>query len=316
MGLSTGFLKEVRYLPFLAPDGVVLPSLAASTVGYPLFSFTQLTKLARVARLRHVRALAEAGVGLTFTADSYSTPLVDTAAMGLVTAPIGLSGDPWTMRALNRLTGTVTNNTGSAVSNWWATWAVEWDTVPLALKARHTTDYGALTPEEQTLLEQAGLTGPEGQSTVPRDLTWIIRNEYVPHIREAVLLGQTLTVTAGANPTLFVQEARQDANEMLVLAGLAISPGSGSDGLTLMVGLDDQDDFYTTPAYPLGQSGFTPWFIQAPRLIKLQATATTTVTNVSLVAWIWHVTLTDAIRYRLEEGAAAAVADQIEVGLL
>jgi hypothetical protein len=314
MGLSTGFLDQVRYFPFLAADGTVLSSLAAGTAGYPLFQFSELAKKRRVARLRAWRATAQAGVGLTLTADSYGSPLIDTAALGLVPAPSALTGSVWDVRALNQLSGTVSNTTPNAVSPWWAAWAVEFDAVPLAEQAAHAEVYGSLTPDQARLVQEQA-QDPVAAATEPHDLTWIIRNEYVPHIREAVILGQTLTVTPG-NPALFVQEARQDAQEMLVLVGLTMSPGSGTDGLTLIIGRDDQDVFYETPAYPLGQAGFLPWFVQAPRLLKIQATATTTVSAVSVAAWIWHVRLTDAIRYRLDQGVPTPVAQAIEVGAL
>jgi hypothetical protein len=314
MGLSMGLIQQVRYFPFVVPDGVFQASLPVGAGGSPLLALNQIASQQVWARLRALRALPQAGVGLTVAADGYQTPLVDTGGLGLLPPPAGWDARVWDVRALDSLTVRVANNTGAAVSNWWAAWSVEFAAVPLPVRARHATLYPPLTAADQGLLaEQAA--DPVAASTEPRTVPWILRNEFGPAIRQAVVLSQTLTVAPGT-PALFVQEARTDAHECLVLTGLSVSPGSGTDGLTVVIGRDDEDAFYTTPAYPLGQAGALPWCLIAPRTLRISCTATTTVTGVALAATIWHVRLTPAIQARLGISVPAAVTQAEAVGAL
>jgi len=314
MGLSTGLFQQLKYLPALLPDGLYLPSLAAGVANQALFSYTGLATLGRVARLRDLRTLAQPGVTVQVTADDYASSPIDTGALGLVPAPLGLATAPWQVGAGQKLVATAANLTSGAVSNWWARWAVEVDLPNLAdpqvLPGVPKPPANPATADAQALLQD-----PVQALQAPRPLGALIEAEYRPQIRDAVVLGQTLTLQPGT-PALFIQEAVLNPQEILVWAGVAVSPGTGSDQLTLVVGVDDNDQFYTTLAYPLGQAGgWVPVFLQAQKVLKFSLVSQTAET-VSLAVGVWHVRLTDAIRYRLGQGVAPAVAAQIEAGLL
>jgi hypothetical protein len=100
-----------------------------------------------------------------------------------------------------------------------------------------------------------------------------------------------------------------------VLAGLSTSAGTGTDQLTLTIGIDSDDNFYKVAAYPLAQVGLVPCFVQAKETITIYAT-TQTAETVAVAAEIWHVALSPVIEARLQQAVPAAVTDAVEAGTL
>lgn len=311
--LNTGVISTIPYFPALVPDGVFQAGLATNTPT-ALTSLANLPRTGKIARLRRLRMPATANIALTVTADSYSTPPVDAGAAFAAT-PTGAVPDPWDAGAAAQLAATVINNTGVAVNNWWASWLVQLDDPSAANTALYPGTYHAPTATQAAAAQAEHLTDPLVGGLAPRPLGWIIEQEYRSHLRRAVMLGKTIAMPAGGSPSLFLTESRSDPDEMLVLAGLMTSPGTGTDQLSLIIGLDDHNDLYTVPAYPLGQAGFIPLFLQARHKIQIQAT-TTTAETVGVAANIWHVQLSDLIRHRLGQSGTAAVAQAQEAGTL
>lgn len=297
MALTTGTIHQLRAFPALLPDGVYVSSFGTSTP-QSLVSLPDLHKPGRIARLRRLRTPADTGVTLTVTADAYTSPVIDTAAAMAASAPAGLVNDPWEVTAASKLIAAARNGSGAAVADWWATWLIEIDQPNAALQQQYPAVYPALSAEQAAAAQAEHLDDPAVRSLAPRPLQWIIDNEYRSQLRRSVMVGKTISLAAGGNPTTYVQAARQSPDEMLVLAGIVTSTGTGSDQLTLTIDLDEGSFTYDVLAYPLGQVGFVPLFLQAERLIQVRA-ATQTAEQISVAANIWHVGLTDAIRYAL-----------------
>jgi hypothetical protein len=315
MPITTGTLQTVRYFPVLLPDGLVLPTLPAGGV-QPLVALDRLETLTptpRIARLRRLRMPAIAGVQIALTADSYALAPVDSGALMQAPVAAGWTHDPWDVGAASRLTATVLTGPGSA-NPWWATWLIE----ATAVDAAQSMLFPGVWPQPPTAAAAAAqavnLADPLTTSQAPLGLATQIRRLYRSHIRRSVMTGHTLALAVG-QPTLMAQEVRTTTDEMLVLAGLSTSAGTGTDQLALTIGIDGTDSFYTVAAYPLAQVGLVPCFVQAQHTITIYAT-TQTAETVAVAAEIWHVARTPVINARLQQAVATAVTDAVEAGTL
>jgi len=278
--ISAGLLEKLKFLPAILPDGTTVASLASGISATSLATYGNLQETELLAALRDLQAYRAQTPGVTISvqADNYSTPQIDTLALGLIDPRLDSHREASNLAGAQSLAVNAVNATGSPVPLFWANWGLAVQRPSVAQKLKFP-EFFSLSPEEKVLAAQSGLSGPTPRGVLPRTLAWIIENEYKTQIVDAVTLAQTLPVGTTAAPTLFIQEARR-ANEMLVLAGLALSAGSGSDGLALWIGVDTSDAFLQVPAYALGSGKPLRTFIQAGQQLKIQAASTSAIAAV------------------------------------
>lgn len=309
--LNAGVITQrLRYLPVLIPDGTTISSLAVGGPPVPAFSYGSLNG-DRLVSLRGLQHPATAGVNLTVQADTYTSKPTDSVASALWAAFDPLADHVWDTGAWNRLQINAQNGSLNAVADYWLAANLLVESPSLAQKAKWGQ---TLTAAEQTLADKAGLLGPHPRGVLPRTFEWVRLNEYQNQIVAATPAGQTLAVSTTA-PTTFVQD-NATGQEMLVLAGLATTPGSGTDGLTIIVSLDNGELSLQWPAFPLGTGHPMPMFLQAAKNIEVQALATSAGVTASINALIWHVRLTDEIRVRLGQITSGSAFDKITSGVL
>lgn len=322
MALTTGFFKErVKAFPTLLPDATTIAPLAAGAAAQQLFSYAGLASSGRLVTLRSLRYLSSAGVSIAVQADRFGTVPSDTVATSLLAGPDPLAGPLVNAVAASNLSAILQNTSGAAVASYWANWSVLVDN-PSVAQLIKLGKAASLSASQQALAQKYGLAGATPRGVVPRTFEWIRDNEYKTQLVDVAPLGQTKDVPAGGVPILFAQDNAK-AGEMLVLAGLIGSPGTGADGLAFVVQIDDDQSFLVIPAYPAGQVNggvaqvALPIFAQAESQIQVYASSQGGTNNVSLAASIWHVRLTDEIRYRMGDNTVPqAVQDKIDVGVL
>lgn len=303
MGLTTGFFgNTVKYFPALVPDGSYITSTAAHSALSPLFTLGNIQGTRKLLSLRSLQQASAQGMNLQLYADSYQPAILDAAAAALIAPDDPTHYDAWNAPCASRLQVSYQNTTGSTISDWWANWGVLAETPTLAQRLKLSPFLPALpglNAKEMALAEKLGLTGSDPRGVLPRTFEWIVENEFRTQITDAAKYGQTLAsvTSAGAN---FITELPRD-DEVLVLRAFMGSAGSGSDGLTWVIQVDENQTWLSVPAYPLGQGKPIPLFIIATEQVQISATSTSTVSNVSAVASIWHVKKSDEIRARIGE---------------
>ncbi len=310
--LTTGKFKALKYLPSMLPEAVNLASLASGTGQTQLWQYgnIQTASSNRLVTLRALQHVSSSGVNLFVAADKFGPPAIDTVGAALF-GPEGTTLGPlFDAVATSRLIVSAQNQSGVTVDNVWANASVLVERPSIAqLQKMQVT----LTDAQQALATKYA-SGARG--VLPRRFEWIRDNEYKTQIVDASIYADTLDVAAGASPTFFQVSA--DSGEMLVMAGLAVTAGSGTDGLTTLIQADDELAFLSVPNYPAGQGKPIPLFLQAAQQFIVTATATTAVNNVSIAALVWHVRLTDEISYRMGNTSAVsqALAEKITVGVV
>lgn len=312
MGLTTGFITEtLKYLPALLPDvaqNASTVTLAVAAAPTPLFRYEHLRKR-RLVTLRGLQTPDTAGVTLTVQADNFNSKPIDNAAAALWAPFNPTAGSIWSTAAWDTLQVNAQNRTSDAIT-YWASANILVEQASLARRAKFPASI-ALTGVEKEQVQRLGL---DGRGVLPRDFEWVRLNEYQNQIVDAVPLSATLPVgTSG--PVYFAQDSAK-GDEMLVIAGLAVSPGSGSDGLTVSITLDDGDVVLSYPTYALGSGKPIPLFIQAAQNMEISMTATTAESSVQCSVLVWHVRLTDEIRVRLGTVTSGKVYDKVMAGIV
>jgi hypothetical protein len=319
VALSTADLRAVKYLPALLPDATVIGSIGSNTTA-TLFRYGNLKSTGRLISLRSLQfsqsATATAGLVLSLQADRYGSQLTPIASTLAFTSTNPSTA--WDLKAGQNLLQALVINAGtSALTNVGANWSIAVEAPSVAVKTVFGDLVGqGLTAREQQLAQQYGLTGPSPRGVLPRTLHWIVENEYRTQIVDAVVIGQALTSLPAGTEVLMGQEAAR-SGEMLVIRSLWSTQGSGTDGLTMVVQVDDNKEFLEINAYGLGVALPAPAFIQAEQQVAIYALANSTVSNVVMGAEVWHVRLTDEIRYRLGNlDVPQQVKDKIDAGVL
>jgi len=306
--LSSGFLRtQPKYLPAEVPDAVnvTLEPAAAPT---PLFTYGTLATANRAYRLGGLTVPATAGVTLALSADTRSVPQLTSAAMALLPATEP-PARTWDAHFRDRLSITAQNTTTAALGPWGATARIRILTPSVGLRAADPATWGPLSAGDQALATKFDLTGPLATGSRWLDFQGIRDRVYGPNVVLAATYGQSLTVTN--NTPAVTVSPRQ--GEVLVLRALAVSPGSGSDGLSVTAAIDEDAAFATWPAYGFGGQP-VPCFIQATEQIQLSLSAVTG-TTATLAALIWHVRITPAIAVRLHQPTSSAIADAVRAGV-
>ena len=315
--LSAGYLKNLDKFPYLLPDSVNIASLASSSITLTtLFDYSGLKSSGLLVRPRYVQASNATGVKLEFVADDFRPKLTYSSALAEFNPFEDAFGETWNAPAGDFVQLLAQQNTGAAIDNFWANWSLEAFRPNVAQRLQLPGSLRAPTAAEEQLGQKAGLGGPQPRGVLPRTLDWIIDNEYRTQIVAIDLLTQVTDVDTGA-PTL-IGQANAKGNEALVLAGLYTSQGSGTDGLSMLIGIDEDDGFLTVTAYGAGGGKPMRTFIQAASQIKIQASATATSDSVTMAAVVWHVRLTEEIKARLGDEAAqnTPAAEKIASGVL
>lgn len=311
MGLTTGFLTEtLKYLPALLPDtageAATVP-LATNGAPKPLFSYAHI-RARRLVTLRGLQHPNTAGVVLTVQADNYQSKPIDNSAATLWAPYNPIAGSIWNASAWKSLQVNAQNLTTNAIT-YWAAANILVEAPDLARMDKYVGDI-TITGAQQAEIAKLGI---DGRGVLPRDFEWIRLNEYQNQIVDAVPLSATLPVSAA--PVTFAQDSAK-ANEVLVVAGVAVSPGSGSDGLTLVFTLDDGDLTLSYPAYALGMGNPIPMFLQAAQNVQVTMTATTAEASIQCSVLVWHVRLTDEIRVRLGTIQSGRVYQKVTSGVV
>lgn len=310
--LNAGVLTEhLRFLPALMPDATVLTAIAGNSGAVQAFSYPSL-RAKRLVTLRALQHATTTGINLVATGDARRSKPIGSAADALWTPFNPMADHQWSVSAWNNLLVTAQNTTAATIDNYWMVPSLLVQAADVATKIKWGQP---LTATDQALAKDAGLTGSHPRGVLPRTFEWMRQNEYQNQVLNAVPYAQTIALAAGGSPQTFA-EASAQSHEVLVLAGLAVSPGSGTDGLTVIVSIDDGDLSLQWGAYALGQAHPTPWFLQATRNITVQMTSTDAVAAVHVAALIWHVRLTDEIRVRLGQITSGPVFDKITSGVL
>lgn len=316
MALSTAFFRALKYLPALLPDATTFPTLATNTTPQTLFSYGNLRSTGRLVTLRSLQfqqsATDVAAALLIAQADSYSTPSVPVAS---ILPQIAVRPDrPWRLpAAANRLQALIANP-GSQLTNFAVNWTVLVEEPSIATKLKFPRAFG-VTASEQQLAAQAGLTGSTPRGVLPRTFEWVVHNEFETQVTDSAVIGQALPTLVPGTPVLMAQDSAH-GDEALVIRSLYTTPGTGSDGLTMIVQADDNDDFLQIPAYGLGIALPVETFIIASQQVAIYAVSTSSTNNVAMSAEIWHVRLTPEIQYRLGQAVSPSVAQKLQVGVL
>lgn len=313
--LSSGLFSKLTSFPAVLPDTTSIAALASGGPPQQFFSYGNMRSTGIVARLRDLQSYtpAAAGVTVSLTADTFKSDRIDMLAASGLDPREDAYADVWNAAAANTLAADVANNTINAIPLWWAAWAVEIEKPSIAQKLQFPHRF-TLTAAEQAMAQQMGITPPTPRGVLPRSLRWIIDNEFRNQIIDAVPYANTLNVSSSS--TSFFIATPKSADEILVLASLSLTPGSGSDGLTYQLGVDQVSDFLELPAYGIGTAKPLPIFVQATQQIQLQATSTAGNNAVQAAGVVWHVRKTDEIRVRLGEITSGAVYDKIQAGVL
>ncbi|MHB1870858.1 MAG: hypothetical protein ACYCT1_08390 [Steroidobacteraceae bacterium] len=316
--LTSGFLKRVTASPSVFPDAVGPVDLVAGGAPTDLFNYQKFKSSGRVLRARDLQFLAPTvtGVNLLPAADTWTGKPVDMLAASQIDPHRSAWGDAWRLQATDTLRLQVQDTpTGPATFDPWATWSVEVSKPTLAERLRWPLQFSALTPAEQDLWSRLGKNANgSNRLLLPRTLGWILENEIRNNITAAYPVAATADVS-DTSPLVFLQE-NVGQGSLLCIAGLALSAGSGSDGLTLQLGVDEEDDFYTIQAYGLG-SGTPPFtLIWAKQGVTGTITATSAVNNVQASAMIWRVQLTEELAVRVGEVGSGDVYDRITAGVV
>lgn len=310
--LTTGKLKALKYLPAMLPEAVNLATIASSATPAQMWLYGNIStqQSNRVVTLRSLQAPSTTDVSLIVTSDQFSAQSVDSVAAALLAPQDPTHGPLWETVAADRILVQAQNQSGATVDNFWANASVLVERPSIAQLDKIGVP---LTGAQQALADKYAF-GSRG--VLPRRFEWVRDNEYKTQIVDAAVYSATLDVAAGATPIFFT--ATVGADEMLVMAALAVTPGSGSDGLTTLIQVDDEQSFLPVPNFPAGSGKPLALFVQAGQQIIVTATATTTVNNVSIAANIWRVRLTPEIRFRMGDAAAATqtVAEKITAGVL
>ncbi|MDA8118452.1 MAG: hypothetical protein M0Z85_00040 [Gammaproteobacteria bacterium] len=311
MGLTTGFITEtLKYLPALLPDVAGNASTVPIQVaGAPkaLFQYSHLRQR-RLVTLRGLQHLDTAGISLTVQADNYQSKSIDNSAAALWSAFNPTAGAVWDTSAWDSLQVNAQNTTADVI-NYWAAANVLIEAPTLARMAKYP---GTVTLTGRQLAEVQKL-GIDGRGVLPRDFEWIRLNEYQNQIVAAVPLSTTLPV--GVAPVTFAQDNAK-GNEMLVIAGVAVSAGTGTDALTITFTLDDGDVVLSYPAYALGSGHPVPMFLQAAQNVQVTMTANTSETGIQCSVLVWHVRLTDEIQVRLGNVTSGRVYQKVMSGVV
>lgn len=313
--LTVGLLSRIELLPVMLPDAAVA-TLQPGVTPAAIFSYADLSRRGRVVRARHLNVQDPGTTGaaiLYATADRVTPPPADAHALNTAAAlgPGVAHHEAWDLQAADYLLLRAQNQTGSAATVW-LNWVVEADRPSIARLAQLGRP---LDPRQEDLAKKYGLTGSTPRGVLPRSLDWIIQNEYRNNILAASTVALTQAVAPGV-PVSFVQMT-PPADACLVLTSLYVSPGSGADGLTLLYGVDGDNDLYSLPAYPLGSAGApVAHFLQARRQLNISCTATSTVAAVTMAAVVWQVRLTPEIEAHQGSVTAGEVAEKVEVGVL
>ena len=311
--MNAGVLtSQIRYLPALVPDATTIATLATAGAATPAFSYTGLGQK-RLVTLRGLQHANTSGVNLVVSADTRNSKTIGSAADALWTPFDPVAEQQWNAGAWNSLVVTAQNTTAANIDTYWLAANLLVQNPDVAQKIKWTQP---LTAADQALAEKAGLIGTNPRGVLPRTFEWIRQNEYQNQIVNAVPSAKTVNLAANVAQT--IADASAGANEMLVLAGLAVSPGAGTstDGLKVIVSVDNGDLDLQWDAYPLGSGKPAPWFLQAQKNIVVQVIASEAVNTVHCAALIWHVRLTDEIRVRLLELTSGPVYDKIQSGVL
>lgn len=320
MSLSTGLFGKLPYYPALLPDSNNIASWTSGGAASTVFDYENLATTGTLIRLRNLQCKNPASypTAISLAADNYQANSVDASAInnaGLLGAWLETYG---ATAAQNRLMLTALNSTGSTITNQWFSWGIQVEEPNIAQRQQFPGAFGDLTADEEALATKYA-SGSRG--VLPRTLDWVIANEYKTQIVDAAVLGQN--IAAGTSTQTYAQDSVK-AGEILVLAGLWCSPGAGTDGLAVTIGVDNNASLYTISAYGLGTGTMQPAFIQARQQIVLTAQANSSVSNVTVAGVFWHVRLTDEILARVGTPAelaqlqktAPGTLDKVTVGVL
>ncbi len=290
MSLTTGILGTLPFYPALLPDAADINSFTAGGNATTVFDYEGLAGANVIARLRNLQTANNQKVALTVTADSYTANAIDAAAVNMAQSTYNAWGRTFGETAIqNRLLMTALNNSAGTITDQWFSWGVQVERPNIAQMQQFAADF-SLTAEQQALAEKYA-SGSRG--VLPRSLDWIIANEYATQITGGGVLGQTLNLTTS------MQTAWQESvgpNEALVLVGLAVTPGTYANNITLQVGIDNTANVYQITSFGLGSGAIQPCFLQAKQQIVIAANAGANVSNITVTPVIWHVRLTDEIR--------------------
>ena len=313
-GLSTGRFKGENRLPVVLADAYNIPSLLALTPSTALAQYAGLRTNGQIVTLESLQHSNAAGVSLFVTADGYSSAPLDAAASALFTPTDPTQGPIFHNEAVSKLEIDIANTNQAPVSNFWSAWTVGLRK-PTLLDRLFNHGLSPLTSAEMELLLANGIDPSRGlpSGIYPRSLKWIIDNEYRNHLRNAVPLSKSSALPGGSAVLMFSDTPRS-SDDLMVVTALAVSPGSGSDGLAAIVGVDNNESYLTLPAYPIGTGKPLPLFIQATTRLDFYLTSASAVAAASLAVVVWHVDKTDEIRVRLGEITEGPVFDAVTVG--
>lgn len=305
--LTSGLFKSLRHLPAVLPDAATV-SLGANSVPTPIFSYPGLKATGRLISLMSLQQGGVSGIQWSVQADGQVLGPYDAAAAALWDPSDPLHTMITRATVTGRLEVLAQNTTATAVDLLWSNASVLVQEPSIAEKLQYPSTF-PLTAGEKVLATKYGLAQ---NPALPKSFREIIDTEYRPFVSSVVPLGKTLTTSSTLQA---VATVTPNAGEMLVLTGLAVSPGSGSDGLTVQVGIDEDTSLLQLPAYGLGSGKPVFLFIPATQMIQIALSSTTAVTA-SCSALVWHVRLTDAMRVRLGAITSGPVYDQVTAGVL
>lgn len=249
---------------------------------------------ATLARLDDLGATRWSGVQVDLTSDTTR----DRYDLGQW--PADLEPVPTDRVARTRLSATLVNTTGSAVTNLQCTYRVTVWAEPIAVKVL----YGwPLTVQEQALARAIGLdTGTASQrGTLPMDLDRIIEGTYRNR-----LIGTPLSfaLAATASPTtggLSFHRVQVPPNTLMVVRSVAMA-GTLEDGVQLHIDRDSDTDHVILDAATMNLDRPVRMFVPARQNLNFRLTATTAPPAPTPVRIeVWPVSLSNILRIRLGE---------------
>lgn len=302
--ITESMVRTVHLPPEVIPDTWYGNIAAGMEVTPPVFDVKRFQPL--VAHLRDIAVDQDDQVEVRIRTDKITPPAVVAGSLrNLAANPFDILGTSYT---------------------WWNLWSS-------AVKANYRAFYGllvypptvahklkyglSLTPDEQRIDRELGISGSVEKGILPLPFSSIVQREYQVVHQEP--LGRILTI--GAAVTV-IDTLHPAPGEFLVLTGIAADPGAAGDVVTITIDRDDDANFIPQlRTFPLSLAADIACFIPALKELRLTVVATGAVANWNVRYNFLRCKMTNLLRVRFglvskDELPEASLWDKVKGGVL
>lgn len=291
MPIIDSTLKQVKYFPEMLPDAQSLTLnpgqnevLALRTLGGLLLELRDLGVDSANAEAAYVQAV------INGDKEQY-TPLT------AVLPPLLPDLDRWRVSAKSTLTYYLMSlYQGGQIANFRTLYNLLVYQPTVAQKIK----YGiTLTAADRAIDKALGITNSVNKGILPLQWDYMIERE--EQVIDEATFATVIPAVTSTPQAAFQPIVSPASDQYMVLRSLAVSPGSGSDGLTVSIQRDLGPVYLSFPAYPLAQTlvyGPIKFRMPAMRQIVVNLSSTTTVTDVAIRVGVQFCNLTDIWKVR------------------